>query len=69
MNCWHCKKKLIWGGDHTYEDYGMDGDGVVTNLSCPNEDCGVENVFVYMNLEDNQGMTTLNEMEEKVRNL
>ena len=33
MNCWHCKKELIWGGDHDTEDneeYDM-----VSNLSCP----------------------------------
>ena len=35
MKCWHCKKELIWGGDHDIieeenEDYDM-----VTNLSCP----------------------------------
>lgn len=32
MNCWHCKAKLIWGGDDDAEDepeYDM-----VTNLSC-----------------------------------
>ena len=33
MICWHCKTKLIWGGDHDTEDdpeYSM-----ITNLSCP----------------------------------
>lgn len=34
MNCWFCNEKLIWGGDHDYEDYNMDGDGIVANLSC-----------------------------------
>ena len=34
MNCWHCQPKLIWGGDHTYEDYCIEGEGIVTNLSC-----------------------------------
>tara|TARA_Y100001973_G_C4957458_1_gene213284 strand:+ start:316 stop:483 length:168 start_codon:yes stop_codon:yes gene_type:complete len=38
VNCWHCNTELIWGGDHSYEDYGLDGDGVVVNLSCPS--CG-----------------------------
>ena len=43
MNCWHCNKELIWGGDHDTdeedEEYSM-----VTNLSCP--DCGTV-VLVY----------------------
>ena len=34
MNCWHCQSDLIWGGDRTYEDYGMEGEGIVSNLSC-----------------------------------
>jgi hypothetical protein len=51
MDCYACESKLIWGGDHTYEDYGIDGDGMVTNLSCSNEDCDVESVLVYTNNE------------------
>ena len=34
MNCWHCGSEVIWGGDHSYEDYGMDREGIVSNLSC-----------------------------------
>jgi hypothetical protein len=51
MNCYGCNGELIWGGDHTYEDYGMEGDGMVTNLSCPNDDCDVEMVLVYTSNE------------------
>ena len=35
MKCYHCQNDVIWGGDHSFEDYGMDGNGIVTNLSCP----------------------------------
>tara|TARA_Y100000004_G_C8721783_1_gene330408 strand:- start:233 stop:382 length:150 start_codon:yes stop_codon:yes gene_type:complete len=38
MKCWHCKEELIWGGDHDYEDYDMEGEGIVSNLSCSNCD-------------------------------
>ena len=34
MKCWHCKKELIWGGDHDIEAENEDYD-MVTNLSCP----------------------------------
>ena len=37
MNCWHCRSELIWGGDHNYEDYGKEGEGIVSNFQCP--DC------------------------------
>ena len=36
MDCYHCNEKLIWGGDHDYEDYDRPGEGVVSNLSCSN---------------------------------
>jgi len=41
MECSICKKELIWGGDHTYEDFGIEGEGTVSNFSCPNTDCWV----------------------------
>ena len=47
MNCYVCDSKLIWGGDHSYEDYGLEGEGIVTNLSCSNGDCSCESVLVY----------------------
>ena len=26
----------MWQGDNTYDEYGIEGEGIVTNLSCPN---------------------------------
>ena len=34
MKCWHCQNDVIWGGDHSFEDYNLEGDGIVTNLHC-----------------------------------
>ena len=35
MNCPNCKAELIWGGDHSYEDYGNEEEeGIVSNYSC-----------------------------------
>ena len=51
MNCWHCKIELIWGGDHTFEDHGVKGEGIVSNLSCPN--CATY-VFVYHTIEEKE---------------
>ena len=42
MNCYICSKELIWGGDFDYEDYGLEGNGIVSNLSCPDCDAYVE---------------------------
>tara|TARA_R100000655_G_scaffold30189_2_gene60922 strand:- start:1275 stop:1460 length:186 start_codon:yes stop_codon:yes gene_type:complete len=42
MKCWHCGTKLIWGNDFDFEDYGYDGEGIVSVFSCPNEKCNAE---------------------------
>ena len=51
MDCWHCKTELIWGGDHAFEDHGLEGQGIGSNLSCPN--CPVA-VLVYYNIDREQ---------------
>ena len=38
--CWFCAGQMIWGGDHTFEDYGHEGEGVIANLSCA--ECGAQ---------------------------
>ena len=48
MDCWHCNTELIWGGDHDFEDYGMEEEGIVSNLSCPNCHAFVE---VYLSFK------------------
>ena len=53
MRCWFCNEELIWGGDHDFEDYGREGDGVVANLSCPK--C---NAFFLAYSGDNTKQTT-----------
>lgn len=38
MICGNCgSDKVIWGGDHDFEDHGLDGIGIVSNYHCP--DC------------------------------
>ena len=40
--------EIIWGGDHTYEDFAIDDeDGIVSNYTCPNDDCQVELIEIY----------------------
>ena len=34
MKCWHCQSDVIWGGDHSFEEYDLEGEGIVTNMSC-----------------------------------
>lgn len=52
MKCPECTKEIIWCGDHMYEDYGIEGDGIVTNCSCPNENCDVEQIIIYKTIKN-----------------
>ena len=55
MECYHCKSDLIWGGDHDIEDLDTGGDGIVTNLSCSNEDCNTHvEIYHYFPLDDDK---------------
>lgn len=47
MKCPNCKKELIWGGDNSYEDYDEEGDCVISNNSCSNDECDIETVLIY----------------------
>lgn len=40
MKCWFCCSELIWNNDFSFEDYGLENEGVVAVLSCSNEECG-----------------------------
>lgn len=50
MKCPSCDGDLIWGGDHSYEDYGLEGEGIVTNYSCHSEGCDLETVITETKL-------------------
>ena len=45
--CTDCNKELIWGADYMYEEYSLEGDGIVSNLTCQNNNCDVESIIVY----------------------
>jgi hypothetical protein len=47
-----CGAKMIWGGDHTFEDYCMPGEGMVSNLSCSNRECFVTMLLYQPDEED-----------------
>ena len=37
-NCISCGHELVWQNDFDFEDYGCEGDGIVSVWYCPN--CG-----------------------------
>ena len=59
MNCWHCKTKLIWGGDHETEE---DVWSMETSLSCP-QCFSFVSVLLPKNIKDFQTKTLTNKGE------
>ena len=51
MKCPKCEEELIWGGDHPCEDYGAEGDDMVSNCTCTNDECDVETVIIYTKIK------------------
>jgi len=47
IKCNFCQEQLIWGGDDDNEAYGLEGDGIVSNYSCQNQDCNVKTIVIY----------------------
>ena len=54
MNCYICNKELIWGGDHDYDDCDMEGNGIISNLSCPDDECDTF-ILVYHTFKGDYG--------------
>ena len=53
FECFCCgRRSVIWGGEHSYEDYCMEGDGIVGNYHCTN--CGAEFLCFTSNEEDQE---------------
>ena len=56
MECYHCGSDLYIGGDHDIEDLDTGGDGILTNLSCSNEDCNTH-IEIYHYFNNNEEKT------------
>ena len=53
FKCPNCNVDFIWGGDHMFEDYGMEENGIVSNLSCSNQDCEIY-VLLYQPFDEGE---------------
>lgn len=60
--CFNCGcRTVIWGADFTFEDYGIDGEGIIHTLTCIN--CGAE-IEYYISLDDEEGEVNENNNAE-----
>ena len=51
--CWHCRSEMIWNCDFDYQDYGLDGEGIISTFSCSNPNCPVSSEVYYPINENN----------------
>lgn len=49
MNCWHCGARLVWSNDFSFDEVGLEGEGIATRLNCSNCSAIVE---VYLPLDE-----------------
>ena len=48
--CFHCgARAVIWDADFNFEDYGLEGEGVINHCHC--ENCGAE-IDYYVRMDD-----------------
>lgn len=51
--CFHCGcKSVIWDSDFDFEDYGMDGEGVVHELHC--SECGARITYYVPDTDEDE---------------
>ena len=51
MRCWFCNDNLIWNNDFNFEDYGLEGEGIIAILSCSGCNATFEG---YLSLEEEE---------------
>lgn len=50
--CFHCGHKTVyWQGDFSFEDYGIEGEGIINVCHCSN--CGAD-IEYYVRLDDQE---------------
>jgi hypothetical protein len=47
MMCPVCKYDLCSEVNFSFEDYGLEGEGIIFNCICLNKDCDVSNIEIY----------------------
>ena len=47
MNCPQCSQTIIWQEEYEYEDYGVEGDGIIGTYNCVYKGCEVDDVYIF----------------------
>ena len=47
MRCPQCTETIIWQSEYDYEDYGIEGEGIIGTYVCNNDECTVDDVYIF----------------------
>jgi len=47
MKCPQCGELIKWQEQHEYEDFNLDGSGIIDVYLCTNKSCSVEEVYIF----------------------
>ena len=47
MKCPQCSQTIIWQEEYDYENYGIEGDGVIGVYVCENKKCTVDDIYIF----------------------
>ena len=47
MKCPQCSQTIIWLEEYDYENYGIEGHGVIGVYLCENKQCTVDDVYIF----------------------
>ena len=45
VKCYNCEAEMIWGNDFDFDDFGYEGEGIVSCFTCPKCDTYAEFVI------------------------
>ncbi len=47
MKCPKCSESLKWQEQNEYKDFNLEGDGVIGTYNCVNNECMVDDVYIF----------------------
>jgi len=54
--CYNCEADMIWGNDFDFDDFGYEGEGIVSCFTCPKCDTYAEFVIPEKNAKYSEFM-------------
>ena len=47
MKCPKCTETMIWLSEYDYEEWAIEGEGIIGMYECWKDECDVEHVYIF----------------------